>query len=415
MTPRRLVAIGFIFACTCLGWGVLGRSVVSRTGEFDKRLETEVEDLWGGGHFQVAPEVWWEPSAAAAAPAPAWQVAGQGAALALPAVVRSPGVPLDSGRVNVSLALDPRRRGLLWYATYAVVFHGRYAVRNASPDRRVLHVRFDFPSAKAIYDGFVFQVNGQLAEPSAHLADGIAAQVELEPGAEASIETGYRSRGLGPWLYGFVRSDVTQVRDFSMDMATDFREVDFPPGTLSPTRMTCEGAGCKLSWRFDRLVTGQRIGMDPPKRLNPGPVAARITFFAPVSLLFFITVMVVVGVRRGHSLHPVHYFFLSAAFFAFHLLLAYLVDHLNVHVSFLLAAAISLALVVSYLSSVAGWRLALFEAGAAQLLYLVLFSYAFFFEGYAGLTVTLGAVATLAVLMQLTARVDWDAALRGGE
>ena len=41
-------------------------------------------------------------------------------------------------------------------------------------------------------------------------------------------------------------------------------------------------------------------------------------------------------------------------------------------------------------------------------MFLVLFSYAFFFEGYTGLTVTVGAVITLFVLMQLTARVDWS-------
>ena len=39
--------------------------------------------------------------------------------------------------------------------------------------------------------------------------------------------------------------------------------------------------------------------MDPPDRLNPGPLAARITFFAPVSLLFFFTVMVILGVLRA--------------------------------------------------------------------------------------------------------------------
>jgi len=48
------------------------------------------------------------------------------------------------------------------------------------------------------------------------------------------------------------------------------------------------------------------------------------------------------------------------------------------------------------------------QAGLAQLVFLVLFSYAFFFEGFAGLTVTLGAVATLFVLMQTTARVEWS-------
>jgi inner membrane protein involved in colicin E2 resistance len=102
-----------------------------------------------------------------------------------------------------------------------------------------------------------------------------------------------------------------------------------------------------------------------------------------------------------------NYFFLSAAFFAFHLLLAYLVDHLDVHAAFLTAAATSVFLVLSYLRLVMGTRAALAEAGLAQTVFLVLFSYAFFFEGVTGLTVTLGAVVTLFVLMQVTGRVDW--------
>jgi inner membrane protein involved in colicin E2 resistance len=148
--------------------------------------------------------------------------------------------------------------------------------------------------------------------------------------------------------------------------------------------------------------------MDAPNRLNPGPLAARITFFAPVGLLFFFSVMVILGVIRGRSLHPMNYSFLAAAFFAFHLLLAYLVDHFDIHVSFVVASAVSVLLVVSYLRLVVGLRSALAEAGAAQLVFLVLFSYAFFFEGYTGLTVTVGAVLTLFVLMQITGRVDWE-------
>jgi len=77
--------------------------------------------------------------------------------------------------------------------------------------------------------------------------------------------------------------------------------------------------------------------------------------------------------------------------------------------AFSIAAAASVFLVVSYLRVVAGIRTALVQAGLAQFVFLVLFSYAFFFEGYTGLTVTVGAVLTLFVLMQLTARVDWGA------
>jgi len=113
-------------------------------------------------------------------------------------------------------------------------------------------------------------------------------------------------------------------------------------------------------------------------------------------------------VLEGRSLHPVNYFFLAAAFFAFHLLLAYLVDHVNVHAAFAIAAVTSIALVVSYLRLVGGWRMAVRQAGLAQIAFLVLFSYSFFFEGYTGLTVTIGAVIALFVLMQLTAKVDWD-------
>lgn len=65
----------------------------------------------------------------------------------------------------------------------------------------------------------------------------------------------------------------------------------------------------------------------------------------------------------------------------------------DIHAAFAVSAATSLFLVVSYLRLVAGSRFALAQAGAAQLVFLVLFSYAFFF---------------LYVLMQLTARVSWE-------
>ena len=54
------------------------------------------------------------------------------------------------------------------------------------------------------------------------------------------------------------------------------------------------------------------------------------------------------------------------------------------------------------------------QAVAAQAVYLIAFSYAFFFEGYTGLAVTIGAVITLFVLMQMTARVRWSEIFSAG-
>ncbi len=145
-----------------------------------------------------------------------------------------------------------------------------------------------------------------------------------------------------------------------------------------------------------------------PQRLQPGPITARISFFAPVCLLFFFFVLFVLTTMRGIELHPMNYFFLACAFFAFHLLMAYLVDHISIHLAFAICSAVSIFLVVSYLRLVVGIRFAAVEAGIAQLIYLVLFSYAFFFEGFTGLSIAIGAILTLFVVMQVTGRIRWS-------
>lgn len=413
MTVARLVAIGIIFLGCALAWFILGGSVVSRTGESDAHLASEVARLWGGRHVQIAPSAVVEVPRVVTEDVPV-AVGNQTVLRRVEKTVidRLP-TPASSSRIDVGLDLDQRRKGLLWYDTYGVAFAGEYRFRNPHDAPRRLVLSFVFPSAEGLYDDFVFEVNGRPAPPVSDLAQGLSAAADLAPGEEATLRVRYRSRGLGDWTYAFSGAGVAQVRDFQLAMRTDFRRIDFPAGTISPTARTPRDGGWELGWRFASLVTGQRIGMDAPNRLNPGPLAARITFFAPVSLLFFVTVMVILGAIRGQSLHPMHYFFVSAAFFAFHLLLAYLVDHVDIHAAFLASAATSLFLVVSYLRLVAGYRFAMARAGAAQLVFLVLFSYAFFFEGYTGLTVTIGAIVTLFVLMQATARVRWEDVFEG--
>ncbi len=79
-----------------------------------------------------------------------------------------------------------------------------------------------------------------------------------------------------------------------------------------------------------------------------------MSFFAPVSLLFFFTVLFTVVVLKRIALHPMHYLFIAAGFFAFHILLAYLVDLVDIHRAFWIAAGVSVLLVVGYMRLVAG-------------------------------------------------------------
>ena len=177
---------------------------------------------------------------------------------------------------------------------------------------------------------------------------------------------------------------------------------------MAPSAKECTATGWRLAWQYSDLIAGVNIGMLLPQRLQPGPLAGEISFFAPVSLFFFFVVILAIAVVRRIELHPMHFFFLAAAFFAFHLLLAYLVDHVSIHAAFVVASLVSVGLVVSYLRMVVGTRFAFVEAALAQLVYLVAFSYAFFFKGFTGLAVTVGAILTLFVLMQMTARIRWS-------
>jgi inner membrane protein involved in colicin E2 resistance len=409
MTTSRLLMIVVIYIVATLAWATLGTSILARTGEYDSRLSEEVAQLWGGQHRQVAPLVSVERPREIVEQLPVTTGNATVFRQVRKTVIDIAPIRLQQSRIAARLQLTQRQKGLLWYDTYVVRFNAKYKASNPDAVDRVLAVQLQFPSAQAIYDGFVFRVNGQSAPAATDLSKGLETRVMVPAHGEADIEVSYDSRGLGDWTYAFSKAGVADVSDFQLAVDTDFKAVDFPAGSMSPSRKQETADGWRLTWQFTKLVTGQHVGIDLPNRMNPGPMAARLTAFAPVSLLFFVVVMVILGVLRNQNLHPVNYAFVSSAFFAFHLLLAYLVDHVSIHAAFLISSLVSVFLVVSYLRIVVGTKFAIAHAGGAQLVFLVLFSYAFFFEGYTGLTVTIGAIVTLFVLMQATARVDWGA------
>jgi inner membrane protein len=150
--------------------------------------------------------------------------------------------------------------------------------------------------------------------------------------------------------------------------------------------------------------------MTMPHKIQPGELASSMSFSAPVSLLLFVALVFVLARLRSLDIHPVNYLMIAAAFFSFHLLFSYLVDQVHVGTAFALASVVSVVLVTSYMRLVVSARFAFVEAAIAQLVYLVGFSLAHFWQGMTGLTVTVLSIATLFVLMQLTGRVRWGSA-----
>jgi hypothetical protein len=411
MSAGRFFAIAAIFVGVSVAWAALGGSMWVRTRDLDSKLSGEMAALWGPKVLNQA--------------APVWQPAGKGG---------TPTAP-SASTITADIHHDSRYKGLLWYSTFSVDFQGSYTIPAAAKDAADASTAgafvFPLPPGASNYDKLRLGLDGKALEIRPQDIAGGKLQVPLDRSAEHVVAVGYQTSGQEMWLYspggGGVytgRDDLTgdaddnheaatgelcSLKDFKLTVTTDFADIDYPKGSRSPSAPAGESSagGKQAVWAYTDAMTRQAMGVVVPRKMNAGPIAARMSFFAPVSLFFFFAVLFAVVVLRKIPLHPMHYLFIAAGFFAFHILMAYLTELVNIHAAFWICAAVSVFLVVSYMRLVAGVKVAVLYVGVAQLVYLVGFSYAFFWAGYTGLTVTVGAIATLFVLMQATGKVKW--------
>lgn len=383
MKLTHLIVIAFIFVCTSIAWWLLGAVITQRTSHVSYQTGDSVSGRWGPPLLQKHPSARYTSSS--------------GSRVSLQ--------PAKSD-VKVQLSYQPVKMGLLWHRTYGATFEGHYTFTNSTAITQKFDIGFELPSSGALLDKIKFTLGegGNARDSIAAPEQGVITDsVQLAPGESIPIVVSYECRGMDHWRYAF--ADASRIRDFLLTMNTDFTDVNFP--ISSPTDREQLDKGMQLVWKYEDAISAPGIGMEMPRELNAGPVAAQISFYAPLSLLLFFTVIIITVISRGMSLHPVNYFFLAAGFFAFPLLFSYMLDVFPVHLSFVIAAACSLLLVCGYLRAAAGdflFRVAV----VAQSAYMVLFSYSFFFKGLTGLTLTVGGIVTLGVLMALTAKVDWS-------
>ena len=406
MTALRFFAIILIFGAACLAWMILGGTIEFRTRDLTQSLSQEVSARWGPpGLVQSAPSV-----------------LGSGGGVAAD--------PLKS-TIEVHFDQADRYMGLIWFSTYTVDFSGTYLVSGSGKYPPYTFV-FDLPDAATGFENLTVTVDEQpLDMATAKAGNKISVPLPQDDRTHA-ITVAYRTQARDRWLYDLSRSrdalgapigrlgsgtgeivetgPTAMIRNFTLTATTNFTAIDYPKGTVSPTPRPAEiaGGGATAVWHFENRNTRERIGIEMPARVNAGPLAARMAFYAPVSLFFFFTVMFTIVALKKIPLHPMHYLFIAAGFFSFHILMAYLVDKIGIHETFWICAAVSVLLVTSYMRLVAGMKFAVLYAGAAQLVYLIGFSYAFFWTGWTGLTIVIVAIITLFVLMQATGRVNWN-------
>jgi hypothetical protein len=319
-----LAGILFAFFLCAIAWLILGGVMNPRSQESARALAPSVDGLWGSTNVQRAPRLdlrWRTQHEVSSTAVQGGQTIEQ---TAMKTEEHSRSTVPDSNDVVVALRLDQRRKGLNWCSLYDVDFDGRWTYGHPAdePDGLIAFSR-PFPSDAALFDNFHFYVDGQ--DRAGGFVPGeegeISAEVPIEAGNSIDFRVTYTSRGRDRWSY-LPGDGITRMEDFSLTLRTDLDDFDFPGQSRAPSHEQPSEGGWSLRWEFHRIITGHHIGLLLPQRIQPGPLAAAMSFSAPISLGFFFLVIFVLATHRGLDIHPVNYALLGAAFFAFHLLFA---------------------------------------------------------------------------------------------
>ena len=135
----RIVAIILIFAASTVGWVILGGITEFRTATQDRSLKEAVGQLWGTAHRQEAPNIYYirkekQEIASEEGEPPKYET--------IIMHVKAPEALVKSD-IDVSLNLEHRKKGLLWYSTYEVDFAADCAGKFAA-DLGLQGFRFDY-------------------------------------------------------------------------------------------------------------------------------------------------------------------------------------------------------------------------------------------------------------------------------
>ncbi|MDI6752031.1 MAG: hypothetical protein QME07_04145, partial [bacterium] len=217
---KRVIPIIFIFVCTSIAWIILGSVTTLRTYSQDVKLKGMVGQLWGTIQKQKAPYVYYQTKTEKEIKT----TRGAETIMEKKVEITDHPVLLDNSDITVGLKLDHRKKGLLWYSTYRVIYSGKYRIVNSLNENRDIFFNYTFPAPEGVYDNFYFVVDGEKVKEIQPTSGKILKKISFDPGEVKNIEIAYESQGIDEWWYIF-GADVSQIQNFKLTMVTDFNKI----------------------------------------------------------------------------------------------------------------------------------------------------------------------------------------------
>jgi len=322
-------------------------------------------------------------------------------------VRRSHAANFQSQKIKATLTPSIRKKGLLYYAGYQLQFQGDFIVRNTDKVEREFLFHFPLPEQAGNITGFAVTLDGQNADNDVNVSDGYSWVGRMRPGDERRFTVSYEAKGSDGFSYNLAQRNI-EVRELNFELLTGYRDVRFPDQAMAPQEQSDDEAGSRLHWMASQLITGQNIAVSFEAPGNWGKLAPRLFYYAPLALFLFLGTIFVTAISEKQVLHPMHVFFLSAAFFVFYLLGSYLLSFTPVFVAIVLGLLASSGIVMYYVFLIKKSNLMRKMTALSLGIFQWLFSLAFFFPEYTGLLITVASIVCFVVLMRQTADIEWE-------
>ncbi len=375
--------IWLIFVPLFIGWIMLSDRLYMRTYKAMSYQLQAVKKIWGGNLAQPMPSVRYK-------------------------LFGSDVSTLNKGEVHasdiaVTLKVDYRKKGLVYYTGYNTEFNGKYTIKNPEQEKIYLSFIFPYPTqqGEGLLQNVKLLINGEEDindteyQPNLALWTGL-----LDPADTIDITVVYDGRGLNQFEYGFEPN--RQINNFTMQVDVQgAKNLDYADSIMPPTESAQETPEGKiLVWKLDKALTQLNIGVILPDKLNVEKQLFVMTYRAPVFFLLFLLSVGAMLKLAGENLNFIQIAITSIAYFLFYPLFAYLLISLGVILAFSVSFGSIGLLIFNYIRILHGIKLA-FAVVTAYIFYLGITSIAALLPTYTGLILTIEGVVLMGVIMQV--------------
>lgn len=378
--------IWLVFFPLLAGWVVLADRLDTRTHKAMYNQLNSVKQIWGGNLAQPMPSVRYK---------------GFGSDVS----TLSKG-EIHASDISVTLEMDYRKKGLVYYTGYNAKFIGNYTVHNSENDKIYLSFIFPYPTrqGEGVLQNVKLLVNGEQDIEDTEYQSNLALWTGLlGPSESLNFTVQYDGRGLDQFEYGF--EPGKQINNFTMTVDVQgAKELDYAESTMPPTEPSQETElGKILVWKLDKALTQLNIGVILPDKLNIEKQLFAMTYRAPVFFILFLMTLAAIIRLSAEPLKFIPIAMTSIAYFFFYPLFAYLVMYLGLILAFIISFGSIGLLIFNYIRILYGLKKA-FSVIVAYVFYLGITSIAALLPTYTGLILIIEGVVLMGIIMQVLSR-----------